>query len=233
MSCRPRVSRPRLLSLSAVLLTTVMLIIAGIGVDSAVAQVKLHVIPSMSSVEIVGTSNVNSFTCVADEVDGFGRIGPDGTSARTNGELEIPVRSFDCKNGRMSKDLFEALKGEQHPAISFQLDVVRVVDDEEFESGATLLEAEGTLWVAGQGRSIRTRAMGDRLANGYLRATGNLNFNMSDFDIDPPTALLGMVRVRDEVTVRFELTAFSDVDITEDAADTSLHTAPLLGEARR
>lgn len=232
MSCRPHVSRPRLLSLSAVILTTVILIIAGIGVDSAVAQVKLHVIPSMSSVEIVGTSNVNSFTCVADEVDGFGRIGPDRTSAPTNSELEIPVRSFDCKNGRMSKDLFEALKGEQHPAISFQLDVVRVFD-EEFESGATLLEAEGTLWVAGQGRNIRTRAMGDRLANGYLRATGSLNFNMSDFDIDPPTALLGVVRVRDEVTVRFELTAFSDVDITEDAAGTSRHTAPLLGEARR
>lgn len=227
MCRRALISISRLLRLSAV-----MLIIAGIAVDSAVAQAELHVIPSMSSVEIEGTSNVNSFTCVANAVDGVGRFGTDGTSGRTYGELEIPVRSFDCKNDRMSRDLFEALKGEQHPAISFQLEVVRVVG-EELESGATLLEAEGTLRVAGQGRSIRTRVMGDRLANGYLRATGNLNFYMSDFDIDPPTALLGMVRVRDEVTVRFELTALSDVGITEEASGTSRDTSVLLGEARR
>lgn len=205
------------------------LLVVSTAPNDAGAQDRIVVLPAESRILIEGTSNVNSFTCEAAAVSGFGLLADNSGSDDVKGEVEIPVQAFDCENRRMSRDLFEALKGERHPAIRYRLDGVRIVDENP-ENGAALLEAEGTLWVAGTGRSIRTRVMGDRLANGYLRATGALDFSMSDFGIDPPTAMLGLVRVRDDVTVRFEITATHDSNVT---GGSGLQNLTNLGEVRR
>jgi hypothetical protein len=39
--------------------------------------------------------------------------------------------------------------------------------------------------------------------------TGKQRLLMSDFGIDPPTALLGLIRARDRILVRFDLVAVS------------------------
>ena len=143
-------------------------------------------------------------------------------------EVAIAVRSFNCRNDRMNRDLFDALKGDEHPYISFRLDGVRILND-TLENGAALLEAEGTIWVAGVGRSIRTRVVGDRLANGYLRATGSLDLSMSDFNIEPPTAMLGLVRVSDRITVQFEITAEPDSNSISEASPRRTNWTPRAG----
>lgn len=74
-------------------------------------------------------------------------------------------------------------------------------------SGSIELEVAGTITVAGVARNVRTRVVGDRLADGHFRAAGAITLSMSEFDIDPPTALLGLVRTRDRINVRFDLVA--------------------------
>lgn len=199
--------------------------------SNAHAQLGLEVLTSESEVAIVGRSNLNEFICKADKVEGSGRLESKST-AEPVAQVEIPVEAFDCRNGRMNRDLFDALKGEQHPYISYRLDGVRVLD-RKLDNGAALLEAEGTIWVAGVARSVRTRVVGDRLANGYLRATGSLDLSMSDFNIDPPTAMLGLVKVRDGITVRFELTAEPVTDLTGGPSETAAGTSAVLGAVRR
>ena len=64
----------------------------------------------------------------------------------------------------------------------------------------------------GQGE-FRERAMKIRarslptLAVGALRVSGQVDILMTEFGLEPPTALLGLIKAKDRVTIRFDLTA--------------------------
>lgn len=213
-------------------LKLVAVVVVGLWAANAAAQTSVQVVPAESKVAIDGRSNVNKFTCVAARVEGSGEIVGRTQASESRGKVEIPVEAFDCRNDRMNKDLFDALKGDEHPFIAYRLEDVRVVD-EALENGAALLEAEGTIWVAGVGRSIRTRVVGDRLANGYLRAAGTLDLSMSDFNIEPPSAVLGLVRVHEEITVRFEITAAPDMSLSDEESGSRTQLSTYLGVIAR
>jgi hypothetical protein len=42
-------------------------------------------------------------------------------------------------------------------------------------------------------------------ADGSIAVRGSVPLFMSDFGIEPPTAMLGMLKTADQVTVKFEL----------------------------
>ncbi|MGH9361260.1 MAG: hypothetical protein ACRD2T_05030, partial [Thermoanaerobaculia bacterium] len=46
---------------------------------------------------------------------------------------------------------------------------------------------------------------GERLGLGRYRITGALELKMTDFGIQPPTALMGLIRAGDGLRVRFDL----------------------------
>jgi len=166
-----------------------------------------------SRLRIEGTSTIDTFTCEAETIVGSGylqgsrdvageksRIGSEEASV----ELVVPVTSFDCGKARMNRDMYEALKASSHPEIGFLLDGVEVVDSnpdgEEYN-----LRATGRLSLAGEERQVTLSVRGTNLPDGRLRATGAVDLLMSDFGITPPSALLGLVRARDQITVAFEL----------------------------
>ena len=177
--------------------------VALFAVRPASAQTAV-LVENRSGVVIEGSSNVSSFACRAGSVDGRGRVAETG-KLRTEVLLIIPVRSLDCGNPRMNADLFAALKADDHPTIRFEMDGATVVGYRS--SGSVELEVSGTITVAGVARNVQTRVVGDRLAEGHFRAAGAIRLSMSDFEIDPPTALLGLVRTRDRINVRFDLVA--------------------------
>lgn len=51
---------------------------------------------------------------------------------------------------------------------------------------------------------------GEVTASGVVRATGTVPFRMTDFGIKPPTAFFGLLKARDDVTVRFDLRVRQD-----------------------
>jgi hypothetical protein len=63
------------------------------------------------------------------------------------------------------------------------------------------------LTIAGTERLVSLTVQGQQRANGAYQATGSLPLLMSDFGIDPPTAMLGLIKAHDEITVRFKLIA--------------------------
>lgn len=73
-----------------------------------------------------------------------------------------------------------------------------------------LLEVEGILTVAGTSRSITFNAEGAVLDEKRVRVRGHKPILMTDYDIDPPTALLGVVRAQNELTVHFDIEATID-----------------------
>jgi hypothetical protein len=158
---------------------------------------------------LTGSSNIRAFTCRATSVnlsveaapEDFERTKRDGLPAERIAALEVPVRSLDCGIGLQNAHLFEALDATSQPAISFSL-ADYVLDRSEPGSNVRM---EGLLRIAGKERSMVLHGTVSRNAAGQLILRGRREIDMRNFGITPPRRFFGLLRVRNEVTVHFEV----------------------------
>lgn len=179
------------------------------------AQTSFQLQPE-SRVWIDGSSNVNKFTCEAEAVRGNGRAQVPGgvrqastAPVRSTAQLNIPVRSFDCGQKRMNADMQKALKASAHPEVRYTLVSAEVISVPATASGWYKIKTTGTLTIAGVEAPVEVIAEGRQIADGLFRIKAQKPMRMSTFGVTPPTALLGMVKANDNITVRFDLVAAS------------------------
>lgn len=152
---------------------------------------------------IEGRSNVNQFSCRAATYD---TMISSPESEDVDVDVDIEVEGFDCGKRRMNRDLHETLLSEIHPYISFEYistDSMAYDDSQDLYD----LTVTGYLTVAGQKKEIEFPMQALILEDGTLKATGQTELRMTDYNVEPPRALLGMVRVDDLLSVHFELFA--------------------------
>lgn len=186
------------------MITLIGLFLLG-GGRVADAQTLYELAPE-SRLWIDGSSTVNRFTCEADQADGQGLLGREVDQVEAL--VRIPVEDFDCGNRRMNKDLYKAMRAQDHPHIVFDLNAVHMVADASMDDEPTL-RVVGELALAGTERVVEVEVEGEELEDGRLRATGSIALEMTDFGINPPSGLLGLVKAHDRILVRFDLVASS------------------------
>jgi hypothetical protein len=116
-------------------------------------------------------------------------------------ELAVPVATLHSERSGLDKNMLKALRAEQNPEITFHVTKARVGE----ASGDSLaVSADGVLRVAGRERPITVTGRLQRSEAGvWLK--GSHGLRMSEYDVKPPTMMLGALRVRDTVTVHFRL----------------------------
>jgi polyisoprenoid-binding protein YceI len=185
-----------------------LLLLAGLLAGAALPAHPQHfTVQPGSRFWIDGSATTGPYTCEADEVSGAGRVEEAAQGApQVTAEVAVPVRAFDCGMAPMNRDFYAALRGDAHPAVRFTLERAEVV--EAARPGAwARVRATGALQLAGTTRRVVLAAEGQQLPDGRVRVRGEQALRMSDFGIEPPTGLLGLVRAHDGVTVRFDLVA--------------------------
>src|SRR6266511_1948384 len=165
---------------------------------------------------VTGTSNIRNFTCRAKQVnisteaapEDFDRTKRDGLPAVRSGAFAVPVTSLDCGIGLQNAHLFDALAAKTHPTISFTL------ADYSVERGdpASNVRMQGLLRIAGTERLVVIHGSVFRNDAGELILSGNREIDVRDFGVKPPRRVLGLLRVRHEVTVHFEVTVRPLID---------------------
>jgi len=172
----------------------------------------------VSRLWIEGRSNINEFECEASRYFGEATLVQSddeldfqqAAEERLYLQVEIEVDGFECGRSRMNRDLQEALKSEQFPEIVFMFDsaeFIGFIEDEENENDIFEVEILGTLTVAGNTRNIQFATKAYYLEPQRIRAIGRTTIRMTDFDVEPPTALMGLVKAEDELIVNFDLVA--------------------------
>lgn len=170
---------------------------------------------------IEGSSNVNQFECRAEEYQGEATV-PETESenepsvypaAQANEtlflKLDIRVDSIECGKSKMNQDLQKALKAEQYPEISFLFQEANILDEPNSNQNEDIfiLQVKGLLTVAGTTKEISFKTEAYFINESRVRATGGTKINMTDFGVEPPTALMGLIRANEELTVNFDLIA--------------------------
>ncbi|MEO5987353.1 MAG: YceI family protein, partial [Candidatus Eisenbacteria bacterium] len=103
----------------------------------------------------------------------------------------------------IDKNLWKDLQAEVFPTIQFHL-TKYTVGANPAKGDTTHLQAEGVLRIAGRERPVTLRMHAYRSAEG-LWVDGNERLRMTDYGIKPRTMMLGTLRVKDEVVVRYHL----------------------------
>jgi len=152
-------------------------------------------------VTIDGTSSLHDWTSDATKLEWKGTVLVEGNKLKEAKDVtvSIPVKSIKSTKGKtMDEKTYEAFKSDKNPAIIYKLTQIT-------ESGGTL-KAVGTLTMAGATKSLTMDVTAKVLAGGDVQFTGKQKLNMKDFKMDPPTAMMGTIKVGPDVTVNFDLT---------------------------
>lgn len=120
--------------------------------------------------------------------------------------MRIPAAALRCGNSVMERDMNRALKADQHPLIDFQFRELIGPIHHDIDRNVYETRIAGELFLAGQRREIALKVTAWRVARDRFRLRAELPLRMTDFGIEPPTALFGIIKARDELLVRFDLT---------------------------
>lgn len=160
--------------------------------------------------KIDGTSNVRDWDADVNTINATVIISPfdfSDLSTLTPGhfqrmELSMPVGDIESDSGRLTRNLQGYLKRDEHPVITFNLnDVERVT----VNGDSAEITANGVVNAAGVDYET-TMNVTATVNDGKITFTGNQDLLMTDFNIDPPTAMLGSIRARDEITIIYNVT---------------------------
>src|SRR5690625_5241270 len=99
--------------------------------------------------------------------------------------------------------MYDYLESKQHPAITFSL---REVTGVEISNVKASVHAKGGVNAAGQDHEILMNVLTEVVSPTAIGFTGEQEMLMSDFGIDPPTAVFGTVRSADDIVIRFNVT---------------------------
>lgn len=147
------------------------------------------------SLTVIGTSTVRGWSCTAQGVvaitPGSGAAVPGLPNGVQAAVLTVPVRDMTCPDDTMTEHLMEAMHPDRNPTISFALG--------EYAFAGSSAQAKGDLTINGVTRAVEFPI---QIQNGAFE--GEARLDMTDYGVTPPTVLLGALRVRPAIRVRFE-----------------------------
>ena len=168
---------------------------------------RLIVLPS-STLHINGTTNINSYECAIAKYTGNDtlELHEGGRKIRpvfVKGAVALDASSCDCGIPLMTSDFRKAINAKEHPSI--------IIDFISFERmpvyGNLQDQFKGILKIsiAGVTKVFEVNCSINVTQAGVIHLVGTREFNFEDFNITPPTRMLGAIRVNQSLTVSFHL----------------------------
>lgn len=163
-----------------------------------------------SKLWVEGTSSVRDWKCDATTIEA--RVTGTGAAATASAKevgaaakralLTIPVAQLDCHNGTMNDHMRKALKANDHKTIQYRIAAWELIPAGDDSASVT---TSGTLVMAGAEKPVTVDLAAKRGAAGSWSLTGSKTIQMTEWGIKPPSLMFGTMKVRDPVTIRFEL----------------------------
>lgn len=183
--------------------------LAAFGVQARAQGANMSVRPE-SKLTLAGNSNVHEWACTSSTLnativlDSSYDTKPLTAIAKpiTKVVVSIPVKSLKCGHGKMDDNMYKALKANQFPDIKYVLDTYEI-DKAKTSADAFSALTKGELTVAGQTKKVEIPITALRKDGGSMKGEGKVAMKMTDFGIKPPTALLGTLKTKDDITISF------------------------------
>lgn len=186
------------------------------GVATPVSKLsiqKTYHISKKSVLKLNGKTNVNGFTCDCNETfqpqQFMVENAADGGLSLSfqMATLSLKIKTLDCGNNLMNKDLQKALHASEHPSITIEL---KKVEQDKCNRLTELkdwvkLKALTKITLNGISKDYWLNITAKKNAPNQFRFIGSKTLKMSDFGVTPPVAMMGMIKVQDDITINLDL----------------------------
>jgi Uncharacterized conserved protein len=187
----------KLLFSKKVLMLTTAVLALSISVLNA-QTLKLN--PKTFVMTIAGTTNVHNFESKATQATGELIINNKQVQSLS---VEIPVKGIKSKEKLMDTKTYEAFHADKNPTITFKSTDISGLQVTGSDITATL---NGNLTIAGVTRKVTLKPTGKIVKPGVYEFKASYSLKMTDYKMSPPTAMMGMMKVGDGITLKFDVT---------------------------
>ncbi len=159
-----------------------------------------------SIIKIEGTSNVHDWVSTSKNAKATGSVVVENNAIKGVNSLKvtIPVSGIKSTKGSIMDDkTWTALKNKKHPNIYYQLKKVNSITK---NGNSYTLKTNGNLTIAGVTKNINMSVKGVVLTGNQVKFSGSKKLKMTDFGIDPPTALFGTMTTGNDITIKYNIT---------------------------
>lgn len=158
---------------------------------------------SSSDIIVEGTSNIHDWELNAEEKSGSAVL--ESEEGRITGlqslQITIPAEGLKSGKGGMDKNTYKALNTDEYKNIEFKLEQVK--DFQDKGNKHYQIKGVGTLKIAGTSRQIPLEFTMKVINGNSVKISGEKTLDMTDYKVDPPTAMFGTITTGKEVTIKF------------------------------
>ncbi|WP_225035636.1 YceI family protein [Winogradskyella sp. SM1960] len=156
---------------------------------------------SSSVLEVHGTSSLHDWVLETEKQSG--KIVITNADELEISSLNITVEAESLKSGKssMDKNTYKALNTDDHKTMNFTLSSVKQIEklaDKSFKASVS-----GKMTISGVTKTI-SLDMSVKLEGNKVLLNGEKSFEMTDFGIDPPKALLGTIKTGNKIKIVFK-----------------------------
>lgn len=168
---------------------------------------KRLVINSSSNLIIKGNSNVNSFACKTDSYTRFDTIEyvvntKDQSIDFLRNEMILLVNEFDCGNAMMTQDFLDALNYKESPFLKINFNRLSGI---EWASPDDVVLGDVKITLVGVDKNYKIAFKVGGNTKSLISLSGKQKVLFSDFGLTPPSKMMGLIRVREELEVEFKI----------------------------
>ena len=199
-------------------ITAIMVIVAVIVFGAIPQSLKAQVYKLASSadvtIKVLGSSNVHDWTMTSPTMESQGNFKFDNGQLRdlTAFSFSLNAKSLKSEHESMDNRTYKTIKADQFPKITYKLNsaAVTLVQKNKYQVKTT-----GDLTIAGTTQTITMNVTAVVNADNTLTCTGSQKIKLTDYKIDPPSFILGAMKVKDDLTIQFNLIYKSTQFITK------------------
>ncbi|MEQ5791497.1 YceI family protein [Muricauda sp. NFXS6] len=154
-------------------------------------------------VTVTGTSTLHDWEEVAEQKSGSITVDNTGELPKiTSLKFVVEAESLKSGKGAMDKNTYKALETKDHKQIVFEFKSMKSISPITATSNKYKVVATGNLTIAGSTNSIEL-PFNLNINGGKVLLEGKKALKMTDYNIDPPKALLGTITTGDEIEVHY------------------------------
>jgi polyisoprenoid-binding protein YceI len=148
--------------------------------------------------KISGTSSLHDWDMVGNTGSGDAKFVLDLNVLNVIQSLEVNMLAETIKSGKsgMDRNAYKALKTDKNKNIKFVLKSAKSDSTNQWTF-------TGDFTIAGVTKTVSFKVKSQVVA-GVVSLEGSYAFKLTDFNITPPTALMGTVKTGDDVTITFK-----------------------------
>ena len=159
-----------------------------------------------NTIKVEGTSNVHDWTMTAKDVESSGTFKFNTRNELTDiSSLKFSVVAKSLKSEKTSMDgrTYKSMKADQFPKVTYQLTTATVI---MIQDNKYTIQTTGLLTIAGKTQTISMKVMALVNADRSISCHGTQKLMLTDYGIEPPSFMLGAMKVGNDLQIRFDLT---------------------------